>query len=92
MPYVNKERPYKKEYQQQLARGEHSKRMDRQRARREMDKQGINRKGMDIDHKTPLSKGGTNGASNLRLVSPSVNRSFARNPDRSVKSNNTRRK
>ncbi len=41
MPYVNKPRPYKKEYQQQKARGEHETRMDRQRARNEMDKKGI---------------------------------------------------
>jgi hypothetical protein len=52
MPYVNKPRPYKKEYQQQKARGEHEARMERQRARRAMDK--------DIAHKKALSKGGTN--------------------------------
>jgi len=40
MPYVNKPRPYKKEYQQQKARGEHEARMERQRARRAMDKKG----------------------------------------------------
>ena len=45
MPYVNKPRPYKKEYQQQLARGEHERRMERQRARRSIDK-----KGKDVDH------------------------------------------
>ena len=45
MPYVNKPRPYKKEYQQQLKRNEHEGRMERQRARRAYDKKGINRKG-----------------------------------------------
>ena len=40
MPYVNKPRPYKKEYQQQKARGELADRMERQRARRAMDKKG----------------------------------------------------
>ena len=85
MPYVNKERPYKKEYQQQVARGEHPARMERQKARRAMDANGVNRKGKDIDHKKPLSKGGTNAPSNLRLVKPATNRSFKRNPDRSVK-------
>ena len=40
MPYVNKPRPYKKEYQQQKARGEHERRMERQRARRAIDKTG----------------------------------------------------
>lgn len=85
MPYVNKARPYKKEYQQQKERGEHPLRMDRQRARRAMDAKGINRTGKDIDHKRPLSKGGSNSLSNLILKNPSANRSFKRNSDRSVK-------
>lgn len=87
MPYVNKPRPYKKEYKQQKARGEHDERMDRQEARRSFDAKGIDRTGKDIDHKTPLSKGGGNGSSNLRLRTPSQNRSFSRNPDHSVKRN-----
>ena len=87
MPYVNKPRPYKKEYKQQVARGEHESRMDRQRARRALDKKGVDRKGKDIDHKVPLSKGGSNGSGNLRLVSPSKNRSFHRNSDHTVKKN-----
>lgn len=92
MPYVNKERPYKKEYQQQIARGENPLRTERQKARRAMDAKGVDRAGKDIDHKKPLSKGGTNKDSNLRLVLPSTNRSFPRNSDSSVKSNNTRQK
>ena len=69
MPHVNKPRPYKKEYQQQKARGEHEARMERQRARRTMDKNGKDankngkadkREGKDIAHKKALSKGGTN--------------------------------
>lgn len=89
MPYKNpkEDRKYKKEYQLQKARGEHPDRMERQRARREMDKKGINRKGKDIDHITPLSKGGSNAGSNLRLVAPSKNRSFSRNSDHTVKRN-----
>jgi hypothetical protein len=66
--------------------------MQRQKARRAMDAKGVDRAGKDIDHKRPLSKGGTNASSNLRLVSPSTNRSFTRNSDGSVKSNNTRKK
>ena len=66
--------------------------MERQKARRAMDSKGVDRIGKDIDHKRPLSKGGTNNDGNLRLVSPSTNRSFARNADGSVKSNNTRKK
>ena len=38
MPYVNKPRPYAKEYQQQKTRDEHEGRMERQRARRTVDK------------------------------------------------------
>ncbi len=70
-----KKRDYKQEYRTQVARGEHDERMERQRARRAFDKKGINRDGKDIDHIKMLSKGGTNAPSNLRLVSPSVNRS-----------------
>ena len=87
MPYVNKTRPYKKEYQQQKTRGEQDDRTERQRARREMDAKGINRTGKDIDHTIPLSKGGTNAPSNLKLKSPSANRSFSRNSDHTVKKN-----
>ena len=87
MPYVNKPRPYKKEYEQQKARGEHETRMDRQRARNEMDKKGIDRTGKDIDPVVPLSKGGTNAKGNLKLKSPSANRSFTRNSDHTVKTN-----
>ena len=60
MPYKNKPRPYKKEYKQQKARGEHEARMERQRARRALDKKGVNRKGKDVSHKKMLSKGGSN--------------------------------
>jgi hypothetical protein len=77
MPYVNKPRPYKKEYQQQKERGEHADRMERQRARRLLDKKGVNREGKDIAHKKPLSKGGDN-EDGFTLQSPKRNRSFAR--------------
>ena len=48
--------------------------MERQRARREYDKKGISRKGMDVSHNKMLSKGGSN-ADGTRLMSPSKNRS-----------------
>lgn len=73
MPYTKKPRPYKKEYEQQKERGEHENRMERQRARRAMDKKGVDRKGKDVAHKKPLSKGGSNG-DGVRLQSPSKNR------------------
>jgi len=76
MPYVNKPRPYKHEYQMQKKRGkkEHENRMERQRARREYDKKGIDRAGKDIDHVKMLSRGGSN-ATGTRLVSVHKNRS-----------------
>lgn len=73
MPYVNKKRPYKKEYAQQRARGEHEARMERQRARRALDKKGVNRNGKDVSHNKPLSKGGKN-SDGYKLESPSKNR------------------
>lgn len=49
----------------------------RKQARRIMErkygKQAL--KGKDVDHIKPLSEGGTNALSNLRLVSPAKNRS-----------------
>jgi hypothetical protein len=84
MAYVNKPRPYKKEYQQEVERGEHDNRMERQRARRGMDKKGIARKGKDVAHVKALSKGGSN-ADGVRLESPAKNRSFKRKSDGSMK-------
>ena len=51
MAYTKSPRPYKKEYKKQKARGEHPARMERQRARRALDKKGVNRKGKDVSHK-----------------------------------------
>jgi hypothetical protein len=53
---ATKKRNYKKEYQQQKKRiakngSVHEARMERQRARRKLDKNGVNRKGKDIAHK-----------------------------------------
>lgn len=73
MPYVNKPRPYKKEYAQQRARGEHEDRMERQRARRALDKKGVDRTGKDVSHNKALSKGGSN-KQGYKLESPSKNR------------------
>jgi hypothetical protein len=87
MPYVNKPRPYKKEYQQQKVRDEHGFRMERQRARRKVDKEGKDangngkadaREGKDIAHKRALSKGGKN-SHGVRIEPSSTNRSFRRN-------------
>jgi len=101
MPYVNKPRPYKKEYQQQKARGEQETRNARERARYAVDKTGADknhngkadrREGKDIDHVVPLSKGGTNSKSNLKIKSASSNRSYSRNSDHTVKVNKPKKK
>lgn len=47
--------------------------------------------GKDVDHKTPVSKGGKTVKSNLRVVPASQNRSFSRNPDGSLKSQTSKR-
>ena len=87
MPYVNKPRPYKKEYQQQVERGELPDRMERQRAREAIDKKSADkngnniadkREGKDVAHVKALSKGGTN-KDGVRLESAAKNRSFKRN-------------
>ena len=74
MAYTKTKRPYKKEYKKQKARGEHPDRMERQRARRKLDKKGVNRTGKDVSHNKALSKGGSN-RDGYRLESPSKNRS-----------------
>lgn len=84
MPYVNKPRPYKKEYQQQLTRGEIPDKLERQRARRALDKRGVDRSGKDVAHVKALSKGGSN-KDGVKLQAPSKNRSFKRNSDGSMK-------
>lgn len=84
MPYVNKPRPYKKEYKQQVDRGEHDNRMERQRARRKLDKDGVDRTGKDVAHVKALSKGGSN-KDGVKLQAPSKNRSFKRKSDGSMK-------
>lgn len=77
-------RNYKQEYKTQVDRGEHENRMERQRARRKLDSEGVDRKGKDVAHVKALSKGGSN-ATGIKLQSPSKNRSFKRNSDGSMK-------
>mgnify|MGYP003634739575 CR=1 FL=1 len=88
MPYVNKKRPYKKEYEQYDGTpAVKKKRAARNKARRTMEKEGLVSKGdgKDVDHKRPLSKGGSDDRGNLRVKSASANRSYKRKSDGSVK-------
>jgi hypothetical protein len=75
MPYVNKPRPYKKEWAQEQARDEKSERAERAKARRAFDaKNGKSaRKGKDLSHKKDLARGGSN-KDGVYLESPSKNR------------------
>ena len=88
----NYKRDYKQEAATAKARGEqgvgpNSPNAKRKRARRMLESKGLVTRGdgKDVDHAKPLSKGGSNSPSNLRVKSASDNRSFARNPDGSMK-------
>ena len=73
---ATKPRTYKKEYQRDLETGKSGKdsaQHERQRARRAYDAKGIDRAGKDIDHITPLRKGGKSTPNNLRLRSKKTN-------------------
>ena len=93
MPYTKSPRPYKREYQLQKERGEHPDRMERQRARRAIDKKGADRngngkadrrEGKDVAHKKALSKGGTN-KDGYTIQSAKRNRSFKRTSSGAMK-------
>jgi hypothetical protein len=93
MPYTKSPRPYKHEYQMQKKRDEHSDRMERQRARRTIDKNGADRngngkadrrEGKDVAHKKALSKGGTN-KDGYTIQSAKRNRSFKRTSSGAMK-------
>jgi 5-methylcytosine-specific restriction endonuclease McrA len=68
-----KTRNYRREYDEYHGKAEQRKnRSMRNKARRKLKlKKGD---GREVDHKTPLSKGGGNGRKNLRAVSRKVNR------------------
>ena len=63
------------------------KRAQRNKARRMLEATGAVKKGdgKDVDHKKPLSKGGTTIMSNLKAKPAAANRSFKRNPNGSMK-------
>jgi len=77
----NYKRDYKKENEYKSTPEQIHKRVLRNKARREAIKAGVVKKGdgKEVDHKVPLSKGGSNSKSNLRVVSASENDSFKRN-------------
>ena len=74
-------RNYRAEYDRYQGKPEQiANRAKRNSARAAMEKKGVVHKGdgKDVDHRTPLVKGGGNGTGNLRAIPKSANRSFAR--------------
>ena len=89
MPFMtNGKRDYKKQYEKYDGKDSVKKdRAKRNGARRMLESEGKVSKGdgKDVDHKKPLSKGGSNGKSNLRVTSKRSNRSFSRTSNGSMK-------
>ena len=84
----NYKRDYRQEYDSYQGKPEIKKRRAQQnKARRMLEREGVVSKGdgKDVDHKKPLSKGGTTTRSNLRVKSASANRSYKRKADGSMK-------
>jgi hypothetical protein len=92
MPYKNPaDRNVKREYELEKKRPQaHEARMERQRARRKLDKEGVDRTGKDVAHRVALSKGGSN-KNGVVLESASANRSFKRGSDHKVVSETSTR-
>jgi hypothetical protein len=95
MPYMkNGKRDYKRENEKYNSKPEQrANRSERTVARNQANADGRTSKGdgKDLDHRVPLSKGGSSNKSNLRVVSKSANRSFSRNKDGSMKSQRSKK-
>lgn len=89
----NYKRDYKQENKYKAQPEQIAARVKRNAARREALAEGIVKKGdnKQVDHKVPLSKGGSNSKDNLRIVDRSKNESFARNKDGSLKSQTSKK-
>lgn len=91
MPYQKDGvRNYKKEREKYHSRPEQmANNRARKKARRELEAEGKVKPfdGKDVDHKTPLKRGGSNGKSNLRVQSKSTNRSVAKTSGNRMKKN-----
>ena len=85
---ATKKRDYTRENEVTKSKPENiAKRVARNKARRMLMREGLVKKGdgKHVDHKKPLSKGGSNKRSNLRVKDGRKNSTFARNPDKSIK-------
>ena len=93
MPYVNKPRPYKKEYDQYQGKpAQKKKRAASNAARRKLMREGKVHKGdgKDVDHIKAMDKGGT-AKDGVRVESASKNRSFKRDSARNLVSETSKR-
>ena len=92
MPIPKEKRDYKHEAALEKKRpGAHAARMERQRARRKLDKDGVDRKGKHVAHVKALSKGGSN-EDGYYLKSPKANMSYARDSNHKPKNTYDRKK
>lgn len=93
MPYVNKPRPYKKEYEDYQGTPEQiKKRAERNRARTKMMKAGKVHKGdgKDVAHVKAIDKGGSI-KDGIRVEDANSNRSFKRDSKRNLVSEVSKR-
>ena len=96
MPYTlpNGKRDYRREYDKYAGKPSSIKDRAERNAARAIAKKKLGAAaiaGRDIDHKKPLSKGGSNSPSNLVAISINANRSFSRNKDSTLKSQKSKR-
>ena len=84
----NYKRDYRQEYDAYQGTDTQKKnRAQRNKARRMLEREGVVSKGdgKDVDHKKPLSKGGTTTRSNLQAKPASANRSYKRTSKGAIK-------
>ena len=87
----SKKRNYKEEYAKYQGTPEQiAHRSERNKARRQAKKAGMDIEGKDVHHVVAMSKGGSN-KTGLKATSAAANRSFARNKDGSMKSETSKR-
>lgn len=93
MPYVNKPRPYSKEYEQyQGTEEQKKKRAERNKARRQALREGKVKKGdgKDVAHRKAIDKGGSI-KDGVRVESKATNRSFRRDSKGNLVSEKSKR-
>lgn len=82
-----KVRDYKAEQKYDSKPAVKKRRALRNKARRQLEREGLVKKGdgKHVDHKKPLSKGGSASRGNLRVRSAKANVSYARNKKGGIK-------